>query len=521
MMQELRIRPAGFAALLAWLIVVQFLHAEQPPFFLLTPDTAPNPPVGARWTKEGANGGFCLRWDVKPADARAFHLLNIPLELKSLRDHEILLSWEVRAEGMSEPATSYGGIKVQLHYTSEANGPQWFSEAIPPGTFDWRASSLLIRVDGDATAGELQIGPQDASGTLWLANVSIKVIRARPTLGTLMFRGHDLPRLRGMVGSGAYAPQDLADMRALGANVVRWRLLNTKWARTDIPSDPALYEPWLEAKLDELELVLQDASARGMRVLVDLHSPPGGRLPDGTLRMVMEPATGDYYIGIWKRIARRFKGRPGLWAYDLMNEPVQKRPSPPGVRDWFALQEAAARAAREEDPDVPLLIEVDEWDSPQAFAWMRPVDVARVIYSVHMYWPHEYTHQGVEPPWKASEALSYPGKFNGRPFDRAALERQLAPVRKFQQATNSQIFVGEFSVTRWAPSAERYLADCIALFEEYGWDWTYHAFRESDAWSLEHADLPHPEQGPAKPASSGARRDAVLPWLGKNQFAEP
>ncbi|NLE54436.1 MAG: glycoside hydrolase, partial [Lentisphaerae bacterium] len=28
-------------------------------------------------------------------------------------------------------------------------------------------------------------------------------------------------------------------------------------------------------------------------------------------------------------------------------------------------------------------------------------------------------------------------------------------------------------------------ADCIAIFEEYGWDWTYHAFRESPIWSVE------------------------------------
>ena len=26
----------------------------------------------------------------------------------------------------------------------------------------------------------------------------------------------------------------------------------------------------------------------------------------------------------------------------------------------------------------------------------------------------------------------------------------------------------------------------IDLFKEYGWDWTYHAFREWDGWSVEH-----------------------------------
>lgn len=34
--------------------------------------------------------------------------------------------------------------------------------------------------------------------------------------------------------------------------------------------------------------------------------------------------------------------------------------------------------------------------------------------------------------------------------------------------------------------AERNLADLISIFNEYGWDWTYHAFREWPGWSVEH-----------------------------------
>ncbi|MEI3000650.1 MAG: hypothetical protein V8T86_07075 [Victivallis sp.] len=37
---------------------------------------------------------------------------------------------------------------------------------------------------------------------------------------------------------------------------------------------------------------------------------------------------------------------------------------------------------------------------------------------------------------------------------------------------------------------EQYLADYIDLFEEYGWDWTYHAFRKWDGWSAEHSTNP-------------------------------
>ena len=30
-----------------------------------------------------------------------------------------------------------------------------------------------------------------------------------------------------------------------------------------------------------------------------------------------------------------------------------------------------------------------------------------------------------------------------------------------------------------------WIRDCIDILEEYGWDWSYHAFREWDGWSVE------------------------------------
>ena len=49
----------------------------------------------------------------------------------------------------------------------------------------------------------------------------------------------------------------------------------------------------------------------------------------------------------------------------------------------------------------------------------------------------------------------------------------------------AKIYAGEFSAVSWAEGADRYLADLISLFEEYGWDWSYHAFREWPGWDVE------------------------------------
>ena len=67
------------------------------------------------------------------------------------------------------------------------------------------------------------------------------------------------------------------------------------------------------------------------------------------------------------------------------------------------------------------------------------------------------------------------------------LRKATLPVIEFQKKYAARIFVGEFSAVRWAPdgSAYRYIKDCIELFEEYKWDWTYHAFRSFEGWNLE------------------------------------
>ena len=176
-------------------------------------------------------------------------------------------------------------------------------------------------------------------------------------------------------------------------------------------------------------------------------------------------------------------------------------------------QVRAARAIRAVDPDRPIFIESAQWDSAAAFRDLDPVDVPNVVYQVHMYVPHEFTHQGVHD---SPTGVSYPGTIKGKAWDREALRATLAPVREFQLAYNVHIYVGEFSAIRWAPgdSACQYLRDCISIFEEYGWDWSYHAFREWDGWSVEHGPDPNDHQRATTPTD---RQRLLLDWFAKNR----
>ncbi len=142
-----------------------------------------------------------------------------------------------------------------------------------------------------------------------------------------------------------------------------------------------------------------------------------------------------------------------------------------------------------------------------------PLPVSNVVYSVHMYIPHAFTHQGV---FSAGPSYQYPGLIEGKQWDKAQLEAALRPVLDFQKAYGVQIYVGEFSAIRWAPddSAGRYLKDLIDIFEAHGWDWSYHAFREWDGWSVEHG----PDRNNHKRAAEPTDRERLLrEWFARNQ----
>ena len=136
-----------------------------------------------------------------------------------------------------------------------------------------------------------------------------------------------------------------------------------------------------------------------------------------------------------------------------------------------------------------------------------------------MYRPGSYTHQGVgdfndySTRYPASR-IPYPGILFGKHFDKVFLRNALIPVRQFQQKYHARILIGEFGVVRWAENGECWLDDVLSIFEEFGWDWCYHAFREWHGWSLEHSSDPKN----TRPVSvTTPRKKIILNYLKKNQ----
>ena len=137
--------------------------------------------------------------------------------------------------------------------------------------------------------------------------------------------------------------------------------------------------------------------------------------------------------------------------------------------------------------------------------------MTNIIYQVHMYAPSRFTHQRVNAAHGKDAPLPYPGKGeNGELWNKDYLRRQLQPVRDFQLRYGARILVGEFSAAVWADGADMWLKDVISIFNEYGWDWTYHAFREARCWSLEYEGTSWDD---IHPSADNTRKRVVLDGL--------
>jgi len=439
------------------------------------------------------------------------------LPLEKLRGTRVRVEALVQAEHVAEPPEPWNGVEVMLHVVAPS-GQRWSQQNGVFGTFDFRRIRFTAEVPADASEAWLVLGLEKTTGRVWFDDVKITVVAARRSVPAEkpsgpVYKGHGLPRLRGAM-IGPHVSE--ADLRVLGgrwkANHVRWQLI---WG--GFPHGPAdrasveEYRAWLDGALGHLDRLLPVCKELGMLVLVDMHTPPGGRDESSHCRMFHEKRYQQAFVACWESIARRYRGNKTVWGYDLVNEPVEGSVGQ-GLMDWHTLAETTARRVREIDADHAIVIEPAPWGSPASLEWFEPLDVAGVVYSVHMYRPHKFTHQGV---YDNPTGIDYPGEVDGQHWDRETLRRVLLPAIDYQRDYNVHIYIGEFSAIRWAPglSAYNYLRDCIAVFEENDWDWAYHAFREWDGWSVEHG----PDRGDRSTSPTPTKRELLLrSWFEKN-----
>lgn len=463
--------------------------------------------------------GNVLITDVPAGKGTQQRCMERVVDMTPYRGKTVTFLVKYRSIGVSRPPEAYNGIKFMLKYKpSPESDFRWPGGNGMYGDSDgWQWTSFSETFPAGATSGTLIMGLQNSHGRV---EFDLSTLQA----GTLFtpeqrvnldwkvrypaeIAGHC--RLRGVMSPGTIRYEDIRTLKEWNVNLIRAQL-SRNWGKVGTELDLEEYDRWLNGKLDDLERAMDWAKEAGIKFVIDLHCLPGGRNLNSNMRMFAEKKYGDHFIEVWKRIASRFKDHPQLYAYDLVNEPLQSVPAPEEY-DYWNLQRRAAEAVRKIDGRTPIMIESNMADKPETFAYLSPLAMDNIIYKVHMYAPHSFTHQRLagEGP-----VVTYPGRIDGEMWDRERIRRELKPVIEFQKRHNCKIYVGEFSAIAWAPGAEKYLNDCIEVFEELGWDWSYHAFREWNGWSLEHeGDNPQT----MKPAGTTPRREVLLKYFKRNE----
>jgi endoglucanase len=287
--------------------------------------------------------------------------------------------------------------------------------------------------------------------------------------------------------------EDVRDFAAMGGNLLRvvnnTRPLMDKKAPFDLN----------ETNLAQLDRLIGYCEKYKVRMVIDPHTTPGTDATTTTRptdAFWSDFAVQQHLLRLWDHLAHRYASRGEVIAgYDLLNEPGIPNGGAAGTpADWNLLVRKLVKTIRAVDKTHTIIIEPPTIRTPEGkginrllgMSYLEAAPDPNVVYSPHMYEPHEFTHQGVQ---KRSEPVPYPGTIRGKEWNRKAIEEALQPVVDFQSKRGAAIFMGEFSAPRWrGDDANRYLRDVIEVCEAHGWSWAYHAYREWEGWDAERSN---------------------------------
>ena len=360
---------------------------------------------------------------------------------------------------------------------------------------------------------------KNLASLMTIAFFAVALLGCRKTKNEPDNNVNDVLRLRGaMIYPNNFKSEDLKVLSGdWKANHIRWQL---NWdAFPDGPADEATveeYDAWINQQCAQLDKMLPELDRYGVWVTLDLHTPPGGRLPAENgygMRMFQEKKFQDAFVATWKKLSQKYKNVKTIWSYDILNSAViANLPKEEGVLNWRELALKTSKEIRKIDPDKPIVFEPESWEKPGAL--FDPKEVPNVVYSFRMYMPTDFTMQGIN---NDLINLIYPGVMSdGKYWDKEQIKTSLQAVRKYAKDYGIAIYICEFGSIRWAPenSTYRYLKDCIEIFEEEGWNWAYHAFREWDGWSVEHSTDKNDHNRTTQPTD---RELLLRSWFEKNK----
>ena len=143
----------------------------------------------------------------------------------------------------------------------------------------------------------------------------------------------------------------------------------------------------------------------------------------------------------------------------------------------------------------------------------EPFEDDKIIYGFHMYLPHRFTHQGIGE-WTGS--YGYPGLINKTYWDKDAIRKYIDPVANWAKEHNKLVYVGEFSVVRWAEGKEQYLEDVLNVFEDNQIGYSYWCLNSWIGWDMDFEPVEKDSKELIKPPYKTSTRQILENFWSKN-----
>ncbi len=280
------------------------------------------------------------------------------------------------------------------------------------------------------------------------------------------------------------AGADWAQLKALGLTHVRVQF-DPAYFR-----DPAAIGRLRPDRMAALQRDLAPAWANGL--LVVLAADP---LPAEKARLVKDDAGIAELAAFWRGFAQALKGlRPDRLMFELLNEPGL-----PDAAVNRALMQRLVEAVRGVAPSHTLVVEGHGYSGIDELLALEPLAIDNLVYSVHFYEPHNFTHQGATWSWEMFpklKGLPYPASpellqavelaaedeavkaivrdYGIQRWDQSRIEARLDALRDWRDAKRVALWCSEFGAARLgAPedSRQRWLADVRKALEARDIPW--------------------------------------------------
>ena len=240
--------------------------------------------------------------------------------------------------------------------------------------------------------------------------------------------------------------------------------------------------------LAKLVRALDWAQAAKIKVVVGMLSLPGNRWAQfnrgrtSDFRLYRDRKYQDQAVECWRQLAKALAGHPAVAGYNIVNEPHPGKKNDTKEFDLSAFYDRVIAAIRESDPETPVVLDGDDYGSPDGIQRLRPAADPNVIYAFHYYGPWEYasgqnkgrwTYPGMIPEWDGATTSKY--------WDAAAIAHAMEPVARWQaqyRIPANRIWAAEFGIVRTNPGAPKWLEDVLATITGHGWHWALYSFRE-------------------------------------------